>query len=217
MITFLVSVKTMTKTDYENITFDDVARFHGHVCPGLTIGYIAGKAGLEKIESLRDVDEQILVIVENDACGVDAIQVLTGCTLGKGNLIFKDYAKQAFTFVCRESGKAVRLALRADFDSGKLVPEFPAVNEKIINKTATPDDIKKARELKMKISDKMRELPVEDIFNITFVDIEIPEKARLFNSYKCDKCGEMVAESRTRVNNGKYVCIPCNEEYTRGW
>ncbi len=33
----------------------------------------------------RDGDEELFAIVETDACGADAIQVITGCTFGKGN------------------------------------------------------------------------------------------------------------------------------------
>ncbi|HML27152.1 MAG TPA: FmdE family protein, partial [Methanomethylovorans sp.] len=46
-------------------SFDDASRFHGHVCPGLTIGYIAAKAAIEKLEAERDVDEELVTIVEN--------------------------------------------------------------------------------------------------------------------------------------------------------
>lgn len=198
-------------------SFDDVARFHGHVCPGLTLGYVAGKAGLEKIESLRDVDEEILTIVENDACGVDAIQMLTGCTLGKGNLIHRDYAKQVFTFICRDTKKAVRFALKPDFDIIKLDSKAVELKQKVMDKTATQEEIEEHSRRMKAVSEKMREMPPEEIFNITYVTVEIPEKARLFNSYICAKCGEMMAESRTRLHDGKHVCIPCYDFYTRGW
>jgi hypothetical protein len=49
--------------------------------------------------------------VENDSCAVDAVQVMTGCTFGKGNLIFRDYGKQAYTFMSRATGKALEPAL----------------------------------------------------------------------------------------------------------
>ena len=63
--------------------------FHGHECGGLTIGY---KAALYAIELLKlelggggnagclSADEEIVCISENDACGVDAIQVILGCS-----------------------------------------------------------------------------------------------------------------------------------------
>ena len=51
-------------------------------------------------------------ISENDACGVDAIQVMLGCTAGKGNLLFHLAGKQAFNIYERKSGRSVRLVLR---------------------------------------------------------------------------------------------------------
>ncbi len=46
----------------------------------------------------RDKDEEMVAITENDACGVDAVQFILGCTFGKGNLHFRDYGKQAHRF-----------------------------------------------------------------------------------------------------------------------
>ena len=57
-------------------------------------------------------DEQLVCISENDACGVDAIQVVLGCSAGKGNLLFRPRGKQAFGFYRRSDGKGVRLVLR---------------------------------------------------------------------------------------------------------
>ncbi len=198
-------------------SFEEAAKFHGHVCPGLTIGYIAAKAGIEKLETQRDVDEELVTIVENDACGVDAVQVLTGCTIGKGNLIYKDHAKQVFTFICRDSGKAARVALKASFNSEDIAPEMSKLRPKVMGGTATEEEIEEYSKCKEVISQTMRSMPVEDIFDIKFVDADIPVKAKIFNSVKCSKCEEMLAESRARVQNGELVCIPCFEEYNRGW
>ena len=81
--------------------------FHGHWCPGLAIGIRAAEWALRDIG--KSGDEEIVAVVETDMCGVDAIQFLTGCTFGKGNLIYKDYGKNAFTFYRRGDGKAIRL------------------------------------------------------------------------------------------------------------
>jgi formylmethanofuran dehydrogenase subunit E len=82
---------------------------------------------------------------------------------------------------------------------------------------ATEQETQEYRKRMDGISRTMRETPVEEMFDVKFVDVEIPQKARIFNSVKCSKCGEMMAESRARVQNGEFVCIPCYEEYTRGW
>lgn len=198
-------------------SFSDAAKFHGHICPGLTIGYIAAKTGIEELCADRDIDEELVTIVENDACGVDAVQVITGCTIGKGNLIFKDYGKQAFTFICRGSGKAVRVLLKPDFNIQTLDPELDNLRPKVMSGTATEAEELEFRKRMNNISELMRETPVEKMFDIKHINVEIPHKARIFNSVKCSKCGEMFAESRARMQNGEAVCISCYDEYTRGW
>ena len=87
--------------------------FPGNVCPGLAIGYRAALAGMEWLEEHRAADEELIAIVETDACCADAIQVLTGCTFGKGNFLYHDHGKNVFSFVSRRSGSGVRVALRA--------------------------------------------------------------------------------------------------------
>ena len=60
------------------VPFEEVAAFHGHVCPGLAIGYRMACAGMDALTSVRSADEELVAIVENDACGVDALQCVTG-------------------------------------------------------------------------------------------------------------------------------------------
>ena len=68
-----------------------IVRFHGHFCGGIVIGYRAAKVALHHLGSRRAEDEELVAIVENDSCAVDAVQVITGCTL-------------------RQSGRAVRVS-----------------------------------------------------------------------------------------------------------
>jgi len=93
-------------------SFEEVVGFHGHSCPGLALGYrVARKALQEMKRETISEDEELVAIVENDSCAVDAVQVITGCTFGKGNLIFRDYGKQAYTFLKRHSGEAMRISI----------------------------------------------------------------------------------------------------------
>ncbi|HEY6012281.1 MAG TPA: formylmethanofuran dehydrogenase subunit E family protein, partial [Nitrospirota bacterium] len=88
----------------------DVVQFHGHLCPGLSLGFRVAKAALRELGAERPQDEELVAVVENDSCAVDAIQFITGCTFGKGNLIFRDYGKHVYTFFNRRSGKGVRIS-----------------------------------------------------------------------------------------------------------
>ena len=86
--------------------------FHGHECGGLTIGYKASLYAMELLELTFSQDEQVVCIAENDACGIDAIQSLLGCSVGKGNLLFHMRGKSAYSFYNRKTGKSVRLVMR---------------------------------------------------------------------------------------------------------
>jgi formylmethanofuran dehydrogenase subunit E len=143
--------------------------------------------------------------------------VLNGCILGKGNIIYRDHAKQVFTFICRETGKALRVALKASFNIDDIDPKVSELRPKVMAGTATEEEEKEFSERMNGISETMRNTPAEEMFDIRFVDVQIPQKARIFNSVKCARCGEMMAESRARVQDGEYICVPCYEEYTRGW
>lgn len=52
------------------------------------LGYKAALYAKELLDLDFSEDEQVVCISENDACGVDAIQVILGCSVGKGNLLF---------------------------------------------------------------------------------------------------------------------------------
>jgi len=115
----------LNKNELFIVPFSDVTKFHGHVCPGTAIGYRAAEIAIKELSSSRAIDEEFLAIVENDSCSVDAIQVLTGCTMGKGNLIFKDHGKHVYTFVNRNTGNSLRISLTKSID--EMDPEFSKI------------------------------------------------------------------------------------------
>jgi formylmethanofuran dehydrogenase subunit E len=198
-------------------TFRDVVAFHGHSCPGLAIGYRAAAAGLRELCVERPADEELVAIVENDACGIDAVQVVAGTTLGKGNLIFRDYGKRAYTFINRKTGDAVRVAERPGFSERKGDPKIALLRKKVVDGTATAGEEKEFSRLSDAYVRELLDLPEEEMFSISRVKVEIPERARIFRSVRCSICGETVAESRARLQEGRIVCIPCSDSYGRGW
>lgn len=46
-------------------TIEQVKKFHGHLCPGLTIGVRAAQVALREIGPHSD-DEQVVAVVETD-------------------------------------------------------------------------------------------------------------------------------------------------------
>lgn len=171
----------------ETELWKECAKFHGHVCGGLTIGYQAAMYAKELLDITFSEDEEIVCISENDACGVDAIQVVLGCSIGKGNLLFHMRGKQAFSFYNRKNGKAVRLVLKAR-DKGMTREESFQFYQ---------------------------ECDYHDMFDVKEPTIALPEEARIFESYRCEKCGEETGANWIRIHDGKKVCLDCYHRYDR--
>ena len=182
--------------------------FHGHLCPGLAMGYQAAVAGLERLSAQRAEDEEIVAIVETDACGCDAVQVITGCTFGKGNFIYRDYGKTAFTFFNRVSGKGVRIARRSE-KQDPLSPEHRELLNKIIKETATPEERDRFDSLHAAASRRILDQPPEAIFTITDVTVPMPDKAKIEPSVNCSRCGEPVMGCKLEQVDGQRICRGC--------
>ncbi|MBN2005539.1 MAG: TraR/DksA C4-type zinc finger protein [Anaerolineae bacterium] len=182
-------------------------RFHGHMCPGLAIGIRAAEIALREIGQ-HSADEEIVAIVETDMCGVDAIQYLTGCTFGKGNLIHLDYGKNAFTFIRRSDGKALRLLVRSNAMGARDL-EHSDLFAKVLGGEASPEERARFQALHAQRAQQVLDLPENQLFEVQAVTPHIPQKARILKSLQCAACGEMVMETRTRNFRGQVLCLPC--------
>lgn len=126
-------------------------------------------------------------MTENDACGVDAVQILLGCTYGKSNLIPRLRGKMAFSFFVRGTDRRVRLVLEAK-NEGMSRDEY---------------------------QNYLLTTSYEQLFKIGKPSYGLPEPARLFPSQACAACGESTAEFGLRVQGGKLVCLDCYDAYER--
>ena len=187
--------------------------FHGHSCPSLALGVVASEIVLEEFGK-RAKDEELVCIVENDACGVDAIQVILGCTFGKGNLIHRDYGKAVYTFFNRRTEKAIRLSRK--LDAFHREPEAQNKNRELFEKVQKGNAAtkKEVEEYKKKRQIQINQIlkSGRKIFNIREINIPPPEKARIFESIICDHCKEPTMVTRIKQIDNKYLCIPCYEE-----
>lgn len=167
--------------------WEKAVTFHGHECGGLMIGYKAALYAIELLSLQFSKDEEVVCVSENDACGVDAIQTILGCSAGKGNLLFHLTGKQAFSFYDRKSGKSVRLVLRPKPEELGREESFAYYRDKE---------------------------PCE-LFDVKEPRITLPEKAKIFDSYVCECCGERTGANWIRIQNGKKLCIDCAQDYDR--
>ncbi|MFV0420671.1 FmdE family protein [Oleidesulfovibrio sp.] len=184
---------------------DQVISFHGHSCPGLSIGVRAAELAIQKLGEPADID--MVAVVETDMCGVDAIQFLTGCTLGKGNLIHRDYGKMAFCFYDRISGNGFRALLKPnmrEINRAAMTRLMKRQAEGVI----TEGEAETLKRLRNEIQDAYYAMPLDEMFIVSEWSMP-PRKAVILESLQCECCGEYSMESRTRRFSGKVLCIPC--------
>lgn len=193
----------------ESEEFKQCVDFHGHICPGLAIGFRAVKACMGELEATRAEDEELVAVVETDACSADAVQVLTGCTFGKGNFIYKDYGKMALTLFSRSNGKGVRVCQLPP--SGSSNDEHRALMDKVREGSATEEERDRFRDLHRKRCLEILEKPEEELFSITPTQTVMPEKARVEPSGLCDRCGEPAMGSKLAAVEGQKICRGCLE------
>jgi len=194
------------------------AQIHGHFCPGLASGVMAGWAGMKRLGFDNTGMEELLAVVECNNCFVDGIQMTTGCTLGNNALIYKDLGKTAVTIMSRKTGSAARIALRPkqlnDEDDSEQDREAALLFDKAVKRreTLTESEQARFRLLWAQSARKILQQPVEKLFVIKDVEMENIDYAPILGSVICAGCGEKLMESRARIRNGQHLCLQCANE-----
>jgi formylmethanofuran dehydrogenase subunit E len=176
---------------------EESVRIHGHLCPGQVLGVRMSLVGMREAgisEPKGAQRKDLIVFVEMDRCATDAVQSVTGCSLGKRTLKYMDYGKMAATFINLRTGRAVRVIARED--SRELAEHyFPEIDNK-----------HRAQIEAYKI------MPEGELFDAMEVQVELkPEDmpGRPFRRVRCEECGEYVQDMRELQRDGKVFCRPC--------
>ena len=164
--------------------FKKAGELHGHYCPGLAIGVRASVEALRILEPERK-KLNLYCIAENSACYLDGIQMVFGATLGGKNLEVRERGKSAFNFYDRETGRSVRLVVKAR-------PEGMSRDEQ---------------------KEFFLEAPFDEVFEQTEVRFTAPPDVfKKVKSMKCPRCGEECSEPFLRVVDGELICLDCSEK-----
>ena len=194
----------------KKLDFDDVVSFHGHACPGLAMGFRLSLLAIKELDLQRSGDEEIVAVVENSSCAVDAVQCITGCTFGKGNLIVRDYGKQVYTFMKRPGGEALRIAVfwkpaEEKEEDGRYWKQYLAGDR-------SPEVVRAVQALK---DAKLKAILAADdqaLFKVQKMSARLPERARVYPTIDCARCGERVMEPKAVAIGSSLFCIPCAEK-----
>lgn len=191
---------------------DKAVAFHGHWCPGLSTGIRVAAWAMQNMGTAAD--EEVVAVTETDMCAVDAIQALVGCTFGKGNLIFRDRGKVAFSFFRRSDGKKARLVQKMHEDD--LSRRAKEIRKELESENLSGDRRSsleaEAEHLKRRRIEQILSLPFEELFAFGEPLCDMPHMARRLPTIICDECGEGVMSTRIREVNGRHLCMDCAEK-----
>lgn len=180
--------------------------FHGHMCPGLAVGARAVSIGLRELGTVPP--NTIRVLAETAMCSVDAIQHLSGCTLGNGDMVFRDHGKNAFTFMSPSDGRSVRVMARPD-----ALPPDPVhaqLRERCDKGVATDAERARYNELHLARAQMILDLPEGQLFSVvTNNDAPAIPSDRTQEAAPCSRCGDTVMRTRCVDTDDGVSCIPC--------
>ncbi len=172
-------------------------KVHGHLCAGQVLGVRMSMLGLREIgiSDPKGADRKSLIVfIEMDRCATDAVQSVTGCSLGKRSMKFMDYGKMAATYMNLKTGKAIRIVARED-SREKAKRYFPEIENKYSGQL-----------------EAYKIMTDEELFGVMEVVVNVaPEDmpGRPMRRVQCDSCGEHVQDMREVYQDGKVLCIPC--------
>jgi len=165
-------------------------QFHGDLCAGIVLGTrmtITGmrELGMNPLEKNRN----LMVYVEIDRCIADAIQAITGCSLGHRTMKYKPYGKFAATYIDIATGNAVRVA--------------------ILEKKRTEKTGNEAMKEAVRI---LLDTPEPDLMRITKVRVDVPKgdmPGMPRHRARCSRCSEMILDHKEVMCNGNVLCGNC--------
>jgi len=188
-----------------------VAAFHGHLCGGLAFAVRALAAAMRELDIAGDQGKRLFGVVETmDACGIDTLQVIAGCTMGRGNLMVLDYGKHAYTLIDKKTGRAVRIVRNPSWSLDAIDPVAAQMRERVVKELASETERTEFDRRMERVAAIILAMPEEELFEIHPFTTDIPARQKTFTQVACSSCGEMVAVNRIRETNGGFSCIPCS-------
>ncbi len=185
-------------------------KFHGHKCPAMPNGLRVAAAAMNALGVERTGDSFLHAFLDLGekhcaTCFADGVQVITGCTFGKGNISKTHKGKWALTLVDKKTNRAVRVTPKAEaMLSNKKTEFFTKYRMVGVPPTQVPDEVVEP------LVEKVMNAPEEMMMNISEVfTYEWPKEKHSFDGFVCEECGEMVVEKYGRVKGNKKVCIDC--------
>jgi len=188
--------------------------FHGHKCPAMPMGLRAGATAMNKLGIERAKDGQLLAVLDlgDDHCATcfaDGIQVITGCTFGKGNIRKTHKGKWTLTLIDKRSQKAVRVNPKGQMMARNKQSVFiEKYRAKGVPASQIPEGVAEPLVQAVMTAPDQTILDISEVFDYGYTD-----SPHSFDSFICDGCGEMVVERYGRFHGEKKLCQDCYEKH----
>jgi formylmethanofuran dehydrogenase subunit E len=195
------------------------AEIHGHFCPGVALGVMAAVRGLWEMDVASvyfdGIMEDLMAVVEVNACFADGIQAVSGCTLGNNSLVYRDLGRLAVTFAQRGRETGVRLRAAPDYRNriNLAAPEFYPLLEKVIVRRAGSDaEVQAFRDQARQAAFSLVQEPLEELLVVETVKPVLPEMAPVKPSQVCPECGEEIMQTKiVPEGENQGLCYLCGD------
>ncbi|TNF46022.1 hypothetical protein EP232_05030 [bacterium] len=101
----MMTAPTTTLSDSD---LELIERFHGHICSMVLLGARMARVAADRLMAWNENDTLPFAFFRGYGCAVDGVQIMSGCTLGNGNLVLLRGSDFSLILTVEGSQKAVK-------------------------------------------------------------------------------------------------------------
>lgn len=188
--------------------YEKVLHFHGHECVGSNFGLRVGRLAVERL-GRHVAGNELVAEAESTTCALDAVQVMTGCTVGNRNLVVHDNGKNAFTFWRRGGNDGVRVSAVPGSAVFRSV-EIDELSGRVVAGEASQAEIDRLHRLQAKRRQNVLTAPAEEILRVEPARGSVPAIDAVRSVTACGRCGDPTFVNRLHNHRGTMMCPPCH-------
>jgi formylmethanofuran dehydrogenase subunit E len=196
-----------------NMDLKRISDFHGHLCPDLVIGARAVETALDFLQSKEELPSNLCVVAHNQTSALDAIQYLTGCTLGNQRLVVNDWGKHRYQFISGTTGRAVDVRIRPVHFH--LEGAYFDLEDKVQRQGGTLYEVARMQAIISQWVQWLTSISAEALFTVEETSCELPAVEVCSKYVQCIQCGDLVQKRKAvRLGDG-LVCVSCAHGYVQ--
>lgn len=190
-----------------NMDLKQIADFHGHLCPDLVLGAKAVEKALDYFRAQEEEPLSLFVVAQNQTSALDAVQYLTGCTVGNQRLVVEDCGKHCYMFISNNTGRALELRMKpVHFHQERSYFEL---EEKVQNQGGTLREVSRMQSIISDWVQWLANISPGALFTAFETTSELPAVETCSRYLPCSKCGDLVQSKQTIIQGQHILCKAC--------